>query len=71
MKVTIKGVEAVLERLIKARLKKFIRTKQEIDKEAMLKDVARAKKIEGVTISQDETLEIKPYETRKEEKAAE
>lgn len=42
----------------------FVRTKKEIDKQAMLKDQARAGKIPGVKIEQREEFGVKPSETQ-------
>ncbi len=50
--------------------KKFIRTAEEVDKEAMLKDEEKAAGIKGVKISQKEEFAIKPNETELEEIAA-
>jgi phage host-nuclease inhibitor protein Gam len=65
--VSVKGVDAVLERLRAAGLDKFIRIKEEINKEAILGDPAACANIEGITIVQDEEIEIAPYETVLEE----
>ena len=64
--VSITGVEDVLERLKKMKLQKFIRTKEEIDKEAMLKDQEQALKVEGVSIGQREEFFVKPTELKVE-----
>ncbi len=59
--VTLRGVEAVLEHLVKKGLTKFIREKQEVNKEAMLADVALARTVPGVTIgSQGEEFVVSP-----------
>jgi len=60
--VSLKNVKEVLTELIKRGLKRFIRTKQEVDKEAMLKEPELAKNIKGVTISQREEFVVKPAE---------
>lgn len=54
-KVTIKGVDEVLERIQALNSKhEFLRTKFEIDKEAMLAAPEKAQAIEGVTIVRDQ-----------------
>ena len=47
---------------MKRRLKQFIRVKQEVDKEAMLKEPDVAKSVKGVTIGQHEEFMVKPAE---------
>lgn len=68
-KVSIKGAKDVLARLktLGAAYRKFIRTKESIDKEAMLKDPQRAALVEGVAIEQGEIFAIKPVTTDIEE----
>lgn len=65
-KVTIKGVADVLARLktLGRNYKKFIRVKEEIDRDAMLKDAKRANLVEGVTIKGGEIFAIKPTATK-------
>jgi len=60
--VSLKNVKQVLEELVKRRLKQFIRVKQEVDKEAMLKEPDVAKSVKGVTIGQHEEFMVKPAE---------
>ena len=69
-KVSIRGVDDVIDAIKTARLtKKFIRTKEEINKEAMLEDRATAGAIKGVTIGSDgEDFIVEPFETDLEEK---
>ena len=63
-KVTVRGVAKVLEFLQVSGLQKFIRSKQEINKEAMLADPQAANAIPGITIgSAGEMFAITPYET--------
>lgn len=61
--VALKGVEAILAALRKAKLGKFIRTKEEVNKEAILADPASVKDIKGITIEQGEDFIITPFET--------
>jgi phage host-nuclease inhibitor protein Gam len=70
-KVSITGVESVLERLLSSRvLRKFVRVKNEIDKTAMLADPKLAETIKGVRIASDgEDFIVKPISTELEEVA--
>lgn len=60
--VKLRDVEAILESLKSLKLKRFIRTKEEVDKEAMLKEPDVAKTVKGVSISQHEDFVAKPAE---------
>lgn len=64
--VTLKKIEAVIEALKKNGLKQFIRTKEEVNKDAILADKEASKKlagIAGVTINRgDEEFVIEPHE---------
>jgi phage host-nuclease inhibitor protein Gam len=61
-KVTIKGVEAVLA-AIKALGLPFVRTKEEIDKEAMLAAPDKARLVPGVSVgSEGEFFAVEPFE---------
>ena len=60
--VSLKNVKRIIELCKSCRLKRFIRTKEEVDKEAMLKEPEKAKEIKGVTISQKEEFVVKPSE---------
>ncbi len=69
-KVTLSKIADIIPRLRTAGLSKFLRTKEEIDKEAILKDEAsreQASAIKGITISSREEFAIKPNETAVEE----
>ena len=69
-KVTIKGAEAVIKRLLAGGLKQFLRQKITINKEAMLADPKAAEAVEGVSIGSDgEDFVITPFETELEEVA--
>ncbi|MBF0249936.1 MAG: host-nuclease inhibitor Gam family protein [Alphaproteobacteria bacterium] len=66
-KVSIRGVQAVLDKLVDLGLTQFIRTNQDIDKAAMLKDPEKAAAVDGVSIgSAGEDFVIKPNETDQE-----
>ena len=60
--VKLRDVESILESLKSLKLKRFIRTKEEIDKEAMLKEPETAKTVKGVSIGQHEEFVAKPAE---------
>lgn len=71
--VTLKKVKDVLAACLEERRwkKLFVRTKHEIDREAMLGDPTLAMEIPGVSIgSAGENFTIKPFETELEEVAA-
>ncbi len=60
-KVTVRGVDAVLERIEALGLDRFVRLKREINKEAMLAEPKVAGGIEGVTIgSAGEDFVVEP-----------
>ncbi|PCJ57871.1 MAG: hypothetical protein COA65_09000 [Rhodospirillaceae bacterium] len=65
-KVSIKDSAAVMKRLKELRLNLFIRIRESIDKEAMLKDREKAEAVEGVTFVQSEQLEVRPLESKPE-----
>jgi len=60
--VSLKNIKAVLKKLKELGLKRFIRIKEEPDKEAMLKEPEVAKSVKGVSITQYEEFFIKPLE---------
>lgn len=62
--VSIRGMNAVIEAFRTLGLQRFIRTKEEIDKAAILKDPAAAEGVKGVTVSQKEEFWIKPFESQ-------
>lgn len=67
-KVSIRGTDAVIEALEAAGLHRFLRTKTEINKEAMLEDRSSAMAIKGVTIGSDgEDFVVEPFETELKE----
>lgn len=68
-KVTIRGKDTVIEAIKAARLgRKFLRVKEDINKEAMLEDRATAQAISGVTIGSDgEDFIVEPFETELKE----
>lgn len=68
-KVNLRGKEKILEACKRLGLKRFIRTIEEIDKEAMLREQDVAGSIDGVTITQGEDFVVTPFETELEEVA--
>ena len=60
-KVTVRGVDAVIEALQRLGLARFLRSKVEIDKEAMLREPAAAGAVPGVSIgSEGEEFVVSP-----------
>ncbi|EIJ33343.1 host-nuclease inhibitor Gam family protein [Thiothrix nivea] len=59
--VRITGVAVVLERLKQLALLQFIRTKEEINKEAILANPKEIEHVKGITIAQSESFWIKPF----------
>lgn len=68
-KVNLRGIDNIIEFCRKAGLLKFLRSKEEINKDAMLAEPDLAKSITGVTITQAEDFVIIPFETDLEEVA--
>lgn len=67
--VAVKGAKAVLELLKKSGLTRFIRTKEEIDKEAILAEPDAVASIKGIAFVQEEEFVIEPFETKLQEVA--
>jgi phage host-nuclease inhibitor protein Gam len=64
--VTLRNVESILKKLKSFGLERFIRIKEEVDKEAMLREPDTAKTVKGVSISQHEEFVAKPDELKME-----
>lgn len=65
--IALRGIDSILE-LLKARgLERFIRKKEEVDKDAMLRETDVAAGIPGVSVSQKEDFVVVPFETNLEE----
>ncbi|EAC0789265.1 host-nuclease inhibitor protein Gam [Salmonella enterica] len=61
--VNLKGVEIVIETLKKLKLDRFIRRKEEVNKDAILADKKAVENIKGISIvSGKETFSITPFE---------
>ncbi|MBF0094901.1 MAG: host-nuclease inhibitor Gam family protein [Alphaproteobacteria bacterium] len=70
-KVNIRGVEAVLEALKRLGLTRFIRSKEEPNKEAMQAEPEVARTVQGISIgSEGEDFIVKPFETELEQVTA-
>jgi phage host-nuclease inhibitor protein Gam len=65
-KVVLSGVKALLKLLRDKGLERFIRTKEEPDKEAMLADRTALEKLKGIKFEQREEFVIVPFETKLE-----
>lgn len=69
-RVGVRGMAVVIERLKSLGLMRFIRVKEEVNKEAMLAEPDVAGAVDGVTIgSEGEDFVITPFETELEEVA--
>jgi phage host-nuclease inhibitor protein Gam len=66
-RVSIRAAEQVLESLKSLGLNRFVRTKEEINKDAILAEPEAIIAIKGISISQSEDFVIVPFETQLEE----
>ncbi|MBU2109661.1 host-nuclease inhibitor Gam family protein [Patescibacteria group bacterium] len=62
LSVSLRDAESILKSLRSLGLQRFIRIKEEVSKEAMLKEPDVAKTVKGVSISQREEFVAKPAE---------
>jgi phage host-nuclease inhibitor protein Gam len=69
-RVVLRGVDEVLKRLQALGLERFVRTKHEVNKEAILADPDAVRGIEGVSLESREEFVIVPVETALEEIAS-
>lgn len=69
-KVAVRGVDYVLDQLRRLGLSRFIRVKEEINKEAILAEPQAAAGVKGLAIEQGEDFVIKPFETELSGEAA-
>lgn len=67
--VSARGLDKIIQTLKDLRLTRFIRTKEELDKEAVLAEPDAVKHIKGIGIKQSEDFVIVPFETELEEVA--
>ena len=63
-KVSLSGKAVIIESLKKFGLTQFLRTTEDINKEAILADPEGVDGIKGITIKQDEQFAIKPNDTQ-------
>ncbi len=68
-KVVIRAVDVVLDYLRQAGLDRFIRLKEEVNKEAILAEPEVVAHIKGISITQKEEFIVLPFETALEEVA--
>lgn len=68
--VAVRGAALVIAALKRLGLRRFIRSKEEVDKEAILKEPAAVVDVKGISIDQGEDFVIVPIETELEEIAA-
>ncbi len=68
-KVSLKKIPDVIQALKSLSLDRFIRTKEEVDKEAILNDADAVQGVRGITISQKEEFIVKPFESEIEKAA--
>jgi phage host-nuclease inhibitor protein Gam len=68
-KVVLKGMEAVIALLRERGLPRFIRTKEEVNKEAILLEPEAVRGLPGIKIEQAEEFVITPFEAKLEEAA--
>ncbi len=66
-KVIVRNNDAVVECLRRLHLDHFVRSRDEVNKEAIMNDPKAAAGIKGITIHQDETFSIVPFESQLEE----
>ncbi len=67
--VTVRGKDVVIALLKDLGLNRFLRTKEEVNKDAILAEADAVKGIKGITIKQAEDFVIVPFETQLEEVA--
>jgi phage host-nuclease inhibitor protein Gam len=65
--VSVRAVEAVIDALKKLGLGRFVRVREEIDKEAVLREPEVAEQVKGLGISQREDFVVKPWDTELEQ----
>ncbi len=66
-KVTLKSIEMALEALLQRGLDRFVRTRQEVNKDAIRDDPDAVLGVPGIKVEQGEDFIVEPFETRLEE----
>lgn len=67
--VAVRGLELVIEGLKRLGLDRFVRTKEEINKEAVLAEPEVADQVKGLSVNQGEDFIVKPWDTELEQVA--
>lgn len=67
--VTVRGAEMVIEGLKRIGLERFVRVKEEVNKEAILAEPEVAQQVRGISITQGEDFIVKPWDTDLEQVA--
>lgn len=67
--VVVRGKEAVIDLLVRMGLSRFVRVREEVNKEAILAEPEAIRNVKGITITQAEDFIIVPFETSLEEVA--
>lgn len=65
--VAVRSLDTVLQALRDLKLARFIRVKEEINKEAILAEPEAVQHVKGITVTQREDFVIVPFETELEE----
>lgn len=65
--IVVRGADQVIGWLKAQGWTKFVRTKEEVDKEALGRELELAIKVPGLSVSQREDFVVKPFETKLEE----
>jgi len=68
-RVAVRSIDAVIDLCKRLGLDRFVRTREELNKEAMLAEKDVASQVKGISISQGEDFVIQPFETELEEVA--
>ncbi|MBF0339766.1 MAG: host-nuclease inhibitor Gam family protein [Magnetococcales bacterium] len=66
-KVALRAIDMIITILLERGLGRFVRTKQEVNKEAILADQDAVAGVPGIKIEQGEDFVIEPFETNLEE----
>lgn len=65
--VVVRGKDAVIEALHQLKLDRFLRTKLEVNKDAILADPEGVRGVKGISIRQREDFVVEPWDTELEE----
>ncbi len=67
--VVVRGVETVIDALKQLKLQRFVRLKEEVNKDAVLADREAVAGVKGISIRQIEDFIVEPWDTELEEVA--